>query len=195
MRNAYLLFAACLASGIAVPLPEDVPLLAAGAAAEPGHLVALLIAGSLGVFARDAVFYGIGRVAGESALRWKPVRWLIGDARIEKMRDLVQRRGGRAVLMARFFFGFRTAGFLAAGAAGVRVRDFVLWDGLGIAVSVPLMLGLGMIIGEPVMIALQWVLENQLLVVGLMAIVGLAWVTSQQARKAERAAKLEAEAA
>ncbi|MCB9677817.1 MAG: VTT domain-containing protein [Alphaproteobacteria bacterium] len=182
MRTLVLLFVACALSGIAIPMPEDLPLLAAGATlTEPGALLGLAVAGGLGVLCRDAVFFLVGRFAGERALRWRWVVWMLGEGRLARARDLVERRGGRAVLIARFLVGFRSAAFLVAGAMGVRPRDFVVWDLVGITASVPLLLGLGAVVGAPVTSAIGWLLEHRLLVVAMAALVGLAWATSAQA--------------
>ncbi|MEZ4323042.1 MAG: VTT domain-containing protein [Myxococcota bacterium] len=186
MKTLFLLFVACALSGIAIPLPEDLPLLAAGMTVERAdQLVALALAGGLGVLCRDAVFFGLGRAFGEGALRWRLVRRLIGDSRLESARQLVLARGGRAVLAARFLVGFRSAAFLVAGAMGVRVRDFVVWDAVALVVSVPVVLALGAVLGTPLTAAVLWVLDHRLLVLGMVVLVGLAWVTSEQQAHAD----------
>ena len=170
----WLLFVGCVLSGIAIPVPEDVPLLAAGAAmSDPAELPPLLLAGLVGVFLRDAAFFFAGHWMGEAVLSRPLVQRLIGEARLERARGLVERRGALAVLMGRFLIGFRTAAFLVAGASGVRPRDFLLWDGLGLTVSVPLWLGLGWLLGDQAMAALEWVLANRRLALGLAVVLAV----------------------
>lgn len=187
MQSIILLFVSCALSSIVIPVPEDLPLLAAGAQIDStGMLLGFMIAGALGVFLRDAFWFGLGRLAGEGVLRWPLVRRLLGESRLLRARDLVDRRGGRAVFIARFLIGFRSPAFLVAGALGVRIRHFVLWDGVGVLVSTPLALGLGYLVGDPVNAALAWLLDHRLLVAALGAILVFAWVTSQMSRHAER---------
>ena len=161
-----LLFALCASSGILAPVPEDVPVLVAGVAAGAGQLpvVPALMVAIFAVLCRDFVFYSAGFFLGEQLLTRPWVVRFVGQKRLSGAQNLVARRGAHAVLMGRFFIGFRTPVFLTAGALGVRPASFLLWDGLGLLVMIPATFGLGYFLGEPIFLWLEWVVA----VVGLL---------------------------
>jgi len=179
MQTVFLLFIACALSGIAIPMPEDVALLAAGATLEDPWLFAgMVVAAALGLLIRDSFFFLLGHFVGEGVFNWGVVRRLIGEQRIERGRALVEQKGGKAVLISRFMVGVRATGFLASGALGVRVRDFFFWDSVGLLISVPLLLILGFSLGDPILATMTWVLENKLVVVGVAVLCALLWYAS-----------------
>jgi membrane protein DedA with SNARE-associated domain len=172
------LFLWCLASGSLVPLPDDVPQVWAGVRIAQGEMswfVALPVA-FVAVLVRDAAFFGLGRVLGERALTNRFVIRVIPASRIATARASVEARGPLAVLVGRFSVGVRTATFFAAGALGVRRRDFLLWDMVGLIVTVPLMTTLGYVFGDPVVVGVLWVAARAKWAVPLaIALVLLGW--------------------
>lgn len=179
MRHYFLIFVACAFSGTAIPVPEDVTLVGAGTMiTSPLGFLATAIAAAAGLLCRDAMFFGVGHVAGEGVFRWRAVQKLLGEDRLAKGRAMVEQHGGRAVLFSRLLIGARSTGFLVSGAMGVRVRDFFLWDLLGLAITTPLMLLLGWALGDPILAAVYWLLDHTWLVllIALAALGGwLAW--------------------
>ncbi|MCB9679495.1 MAG: DedA family protein [Alphaproteobacteria bacterium] len=173
MRDYLLLFVACALSGTAIPVPEDVTLVGAGATiTDPFGFFAMVLVAAAGLLCRDATFFGIGHFAGEGVFRWRVVQRLVGDERIARGRALVEQQGGRAVLVSRFLIGVRSTSFLVSGAMGVRPRDFLFWDLLGLAITTPLMLLLGYALGEPILAGVSWILAHKWIVV-VVAVVGL----------------------
>jgi membrane-associated protein len=176
VRPYLLLFVACALSGTVIPVPEDITLLGAGATITgPVEFVGMCIAAAAGLFCRDAVFFTIGHVAGEGVFSWAVVQRFVGEERIAKGRALVDRHGGRAVLASRFMMGVRATGFLVSGAMGVRPRDFVLWDALGLAITTPLMMLLGYALGDPIFALVTWVLANKWVVLLFAGIAVAGW--------------------
>ncbi|MEZ4316409.1 MAG: VTT domain-containing protein [Myxococcota bacterium] len=168
-----LLFVVCALSGTAIPMPEDVALVGAGATVDhPAAFAGMTLAAMGGLLIRDSVFFLLGHAVGEGIFRWPLVQRLVGPARVQRGRELVESQGGRAVLISRFLVGIRSTGFLAAGAMGVRIRDFFFWDLVGLAISVPLALLLGYALGEPILVGVSWVLERK----GLVAAVAIAGI-------------------
>lgn len=165
------LFLACLGSGLVVPLPEDFPLLYAGMRLATGEfgLVVFPIA-LLGVGCRDLIAWGIGRLLGGALLHRPLVQRLLGAQRLERARALVVEHGALAVFLGRFLIGFRAPIFLVAGATGVRMRAFLLYDGLGLLIVVPITLALGWGFGEPLVEAVFWLLQRTRLSIGLLAL-------------------------
>ncbi len=156
------LWVACATSGILVPVPEDLPLVWAGIqvgdgvwSAAPTVLVALL-----GVACRDLLAWSAGRVFGAVLLDEGRGRVWMGRKNVAWARGIVDRHGASAVLMGRFFVGFRAPVFAVAGAMGVPLRLFVLYDGVGLLIAVPLAVSLGYAFGHPVLAllvaALAW---------------------------------------
>lgn len=185
MRTLLMLFVACAFSGLAVPIPEDLALLAAGATdPTPLQFGLLSLVGVVGVLFRDSVAFGVGHLLGERVLQWAPVRTLVAWTGLEQLRSLVASHGGRAVLLARSAVGVRTVAFLTAGAMGIRPRAYLLWNALGVAVCVPAMLAIGLWFGEPLRVLVAWMADNALLMVGFAVLLGLAGITSEQQRRA-----------
>ncbi len=176
MRHYLLIFAACAFSGTAIPVPEDVTLVGSGTTiTTPFGFLATAIAASAGLLLRDSVFFGIGHFAGESVFRWPFVQRFVGEERLAKGREMVDHHGGRAVLISRLLVGARATGFLVCGAMGVRVRDFALWDLLGLAITTPLLLLLGYALGEPILASVEWLLEHRWVGIGVVVGAVLAW--------------------
>ncbi|MCB9668596.1 MAG: DedA family protein [Alphaproteobacteria bacterium] len=169
------LFLLCTVSGLAVPLPEDFALLYAGMHVAEGRLAWSIVVPLtiVGVGVRDLLAFGLGRVAGEWILARSWGRRLFGgDKRIAWARSLVDRHGDRAVLIGRFVVGFRAPIFMVGGAMGLSARRFVLWDGMGLLVAVPLTLFLGFHFGQPVVDLTWWVLQRARIAVATLALIG-----------------------
>jgi membrane protein DedA with SNARE-associated domain len=176
MKTIALLFVACVFAGVAMPMPEDIVIIAAGTTVtDPATFAAFCVTAALGLLVRDSLFFGIGHFAGEGLLRWPRVLRLLGESRISRARQMVEARGGRAVLISRFLIGFRTSGFLVSGALGVRFRDFVLWDAVGLVISVPIVMGLGLAFGGPITAAVEWLLDHRWLALAGLVVVGAVW--------------------
>ncbi len=178
MTGYLLLFWVCLTSGLLIPAPEDLALVVAGVQVSDGvlELLPTIAVASVAILLRDALFFGVGRVLGEKVLERPLVRRVVGDDAIARARGLVERRGSLAVLAARAMLGFRTAGFLVAGAMGVRRSAFLLWDCIGLALSVPLVLGLGMVLGDQATVGIAWMADHGALFGIALFALGLGWL-------------------
>jgi len=122
-------------SGAGLPLPEEVPIVAAGVLSSPavGRLDPMLafLACLVGALMGDSLMYGIGRFLGKSYLRQHP--WfarLLHEEREKKMEELMREHGLKVFLLARFLVGIRSPIYLAAGATRVKFRAFLLADAL-----------------------------------------------------------------
>lgn len=186
-----LLFA-CASSGILLPLPEDFPLLYAGMRIADGSwgwwaTVGIAV---VGVAFRDTLAWAFGRGLGDLLLERSLVRRWFGTGRIARARALITDHGASAVLLGRFMVGFRTPVFVVAGAMGVPLRAFATWDGLGLALAVPLTIALGYEFGEPLVDTVYLVLQRARVIVGALLVCAVAvavWrVIVQRARDDER---------
>jgi membrane protein DedA with SNARE-associated domain len=172
------LLLACIGSGIVVPLPEDFPLLYAGARIGAGEwsLATVLAIGLLGVGIRDTLAWSIGRALGDAVL-WRPmVRRFLGGSRLDQASDMVRRHGASAVLMGRFLVGFRAPVFVVAGASGIPLRAFLVFDGIGLVIAVPLTVVLGWMFGEPLADLVFWSLQRARIMVAVVGVAFGLWV-------------------
>ena len=118
-------------TGSGLPIPEEVPIIAAGLLSAHGQMDPWLAIGAclIGALLGDCVIYWIGHHFGRRVLRehhwWtrfvKPER----EARLETM---LQQHGLKVFFLARFLVGIRSPVYLAAGILRVPFRRFLLID-------------------------------------------------------------------
>ena len=142
MENAALyylgVFAALVAAGVGFPMPEEIPIVTAGALAghaaqEPNSALRwwiLLPVCILGVVISDGLLYLIGRVFGMSVLKFPFVARLLPPERLQRIQRNFRRYGVLILLFARFLPGIRSPIFLTAGIMRLSWRRFLLADGL-----------------------------------------------------------------
>lgn len=139
-----------LATGFGSPLPEDLLLLAAGYLISAGVFSwqITLVLGFAGVIGSDLMLY----TAGNRMRRHAPTRaWvqrLVSTGRPGLARLWIRRYGAMAVFFARLVPGTRYLCFISAGMHGVSLRRFLLFDLLGAAIWIPLLLFVGARLGE-----------------------------------------------
>jgi len=172
------LFLVLVLGGLGAPIPEELPVLAAGALAREGVIrwwmgLGLCI---VGVLVGDVALYTAGRHWGERLLRWRVVRSVLTEAREQRLASAYRRHGAKIVLVARHVMGLRAAAFLTAGIVRLPFWKFLLVDAAAAAVGVPLMFGLAYFFTDQLRAILDDVhrVERWLLVAGLVALV--AWL-------------------
>jgi len=135
-------------------LPGDSLLFAAGALAATGALnlwlVALLLLAA--AITGDAVNYAVGRSVGLRVIelaRTDP-RWgrVINPAYIARAHEFFERRGGKAVVLARFVPIVRTFVPFVAGAGAMTYGTFALYNVLGAVLWVGVCVSLGYLFGN-----------------------------------------------
>jgi membrane protein DedA with SNARE-associated domain len=143
--SIYLIVLALIVAGLGVPVPEDIMLLAAGVLVHQGQVsyVEALIFCAIGVFIGDTTIFLIARRLGPSALERRPLKWVITPPRREKVEDMFARYGNVIVFMGRHMAGLRAPIFAMAGLHNMPISRFWLWDGLGLCVSAPVVIGIG----------------------------------------------------
>lgn len=132
-------------AGFGVPIPEDIMLVAAGVLVARGEatFIEALIVCFLGVFIGDTSIFLLARRFGARLLDMRPFRWVFTETRKVRTLELFQKYGHVIVFMGRHMAGLRAPIFAMAGINGVKLRTFWLYDGLGLLVSAPAMIGLG----------------------------------------------------
>lgn len=136
-----------LLCGIGLPLPEEVVLLVAGylCAAYPDHAqLPLMMAWCAGaILAGDLLPFVLGRVFGVRLLRLRWLRLVINKQRLASFDRWFRRRGDLVIVITRFIPGLRVVAFFVAGTMKMHWGRFLLLDGIGILLIVPLLTWVG----------------------------------------------------
>ncbi len=144
-QSAYVgVFLVLLLASLWIPVPEEMPIIAAAVLAHEGLArwwLALPVC-VVGVLSGDVVLYWAGRVWGERILAWGPVRLVLSRVREERLKAAYRRHAIKTIVTARHLAGFRAAAFLTAGIAHVPFTRFVVTDAVAALVSVPITFGL-----------------------------------------------------
>jgi membrane protein DedA with SNARE-associated domain len=137
-------FAVLVLGSLGVPIPEEMPIIAAAVLSHEGIVrwwLALPVC-LLGVLSGDMVLYWVGRHRGEQVLNWRVVRLVLSPARDQWLKAAYRRHALKTVVTARHVMGLRAAAFLTAGIARVPFWKFVVADVGAAVLGVPLMFGL-----------------------------------------------------
>ena len=133
-------FTTLLLGSLGVPIPEEMPIIAAAVLAYEGVVrwwLVLLVC-MVGVLSGDIVLYWVGWHWGERVLRWRAVRLVLTPAREEWLKAAYQRHCITTVIAARPLTGLRAAAFVTAGIARVPFWKFFAADVAAALVIVPL---------------------------------------------------------
>src|SRR5437016_3463085 len=140
-NSTYLgIFAVLLLGSLGVPIPEEMPIIAAAVLSHEGIVrwwLALPVC-LLGVLSGDMVLYWVGRHWGEQVLNWRLVRLVLSPAREQWLNAAYRRHALKTVVTARHVMGLRAAAFLTAGRANVPFWKFVVADTGAALFGVPL---------------------------------------------------------
>ncbi|MEW6252747.1 MAG: DedA family protein [Planctomycetota bacterium] len=136
-----------VAASLGLPIPEDIPLIAAGVllktkpsvASSPGVVVVALI----GIMVGDLILYALGRRWGPGAVGHRYIRSIVTPRRFARLSERFRRHGTWCCFFGRFFMGVRAAMCVTAGATHFPYWRFFLADLAGAALSVPLFVFLG----------------------------------------------------
>jgi membrane protein DedA with SNARE-associated domain len=169
-------------TGIGLPVPEEVPIIAAGVASrtEALHWYYALPACLLGALLGDSLMYAIGYFFGEKVLKEHPV-WsgFLTPERERKIEALINKHGIKAFFLARFLVGLRSPFYLTAGILRVSYKWFLLADFICASIVITLFFGLSYAFGARIGAFVQSAERGLTIgVVSLtfLAVVGFLWV-------------------
>jgi len=138
LRGSYgALFGLLFSCGLGFPLPEDVPLIAAGILIYHHHMQ-LAVAPPLawlGIIGGDCVLYTLGYRYGEQISKVPIVGKHVTPSRILRAEALFQKYGVWMVALGRLFMGIRGAMVIAAGTSRLKFLKFIIADGLAAIAS------------------------------------------------------------
>ena len=128
-----LLFALVAVEGCGIPLPGETALATAAVLAASGRysILVVLAVGASAAIVGDNTGYWIARLGGRALLVRIPVVRDVVPRVLPRAERFFERHGPKAVLVARFFAGFRIAGAWIAGISHMRWRRFVVFNALG----------------------------------------------------------------
>lgn len=178
-------FALLVLTGLGMPVPEDVILVAAGAVVSWGGsgFYPLVGVALLGILVGDGLVFSLGHRYGTALLHRRPFRYLVRPHRLAKARHLFRKRGAGAIWLARFVPGVRFVVFFLAGASGVGTATFFAMDLLGALISVPLLVLVGYSFGANLGEALAFLSAHRWQAVAVvLATVAGAWLVSRVGR-------------
>jgi membrane protein DedA with SNARE-associated domain len=153
-----LLFFVILADQAGLPFPMEPFLVAAGAMMAGGALaplpagLSLLAAGFLG----NVAWYALGRRFGSRLLGFSCRLALEPDSCVKRTENLFTRHGVKSLLVSKFVPGLDVLGPPLAGAFGVPLGRFVLFDVLGLAIWLGAYVGLGALLRDQVEDVVSW---------------------------------------
>lgn len=175
-----VLFGLLFTCGLGLPLPEDIPLLVAGAMVGKGQmsLAAAAICAWCGIIGGDCVLYHLGKIFGLEITRIPLIGRHVTRDRIESVEKRFEKYGVWVVAVGRMFAGIRGAMVVCAGAIKFPFWKFLIADGLAAIVSGGLFLMLGYWFGTKmdelqghVEVAKRW----SMLGVAIIIVIGVAW--------------------
>lgn len=187
----FVLFGLLFACGLGFPLPEDIPLLIAGALVANGrmNLALAAICAWCGIIGGDIVLYNLGRKFGMEVRRLPLVGHHLSQERLEQVHRMFEKWGVWVVAVGRMFAGIRGAMVVVAGAIRFTFWKFLIADGLAAVVSGGLFLALGYLFGRNMQALRQKVDEGKkytlLAVLVIAAGVGI-WIWLRQRKKRAR---------
>lgn len=139
-----MLFVILFLLGAATLVSEDLACIGAGLLVSQGRLgyVGASAACFVGILAGDLGLFLLGRFFGRSAIRRRPLSWMIDEARLDRASAWFRRRGAAVIFLSRFTPGLRLPTYFAAGAARTHFRTFAFYFALAGLLWTPALVGL-----------------------------------------------------
>ncbi len=134
---------------LATYLAEDLTCIGAGILVSQGEisLVAATVSCFIGILSGDLLLVAAGRWLGPSALRKRPLRWVVSAASVERSRHWFTRSGAKVVFLSRFVPGSRLPLFVAAGIVHAPLGRIAALLAAAAALWTPLLVGLSAFTG------------------------------------------------
>ena len=178
-----------LLGSLGLPIPEEVPIVAAGMLSHQQVMRWWLALPTciVGVFAGDVILYWAGRHWGDRVLDQPLIGRLLTRARLEQIQAGYRRRGVLIVFLARNVMGLRAAAFVGAGVGGLPFWKFAAADGAAIGYGVPLNFGLAYLFSRHLHAVLAEVHRVEGWIALLVVVGGGAWIYITLRRRGDRA--------
>lgn len=147
--SAFLVLFLC---GLGLPLPEEVTLLGSGILVHTGKVefVPITVVCSMAILLGDSVPFWLGRRYGMNAVQIRWVAKVLHPERFAKLKLRFEEHGNWTTFASRFFAGVRIPSYFVAGTMGMKYPRFLILDGLGVIISVPISIYLGQIFADSI---------------------------------------------
>jgi membrane protein DedA with SNARE-associated domain len=144
------LFVILVGSALGVPIPEDLPLIAAGIAVNNQlvEVIPTFLVCYISIILGDSIVYAIGYRLGTKLFEKSWFKSRVSAAHIRRTRMNLHRRSWLMIFLARHLFYLRTATFLVCGAVKMSFKRFILIDLCAAAISTPIMMSVGYLASE-----------------------------------------------
>ena len=191
-------FVVLLLCGVGLPLPEEVTLIGSGILLYSGQVefIPIVAVCSVAILLGDSIPYWLGRKYGLATLKNRWMARLLPPQRLEKFQERFEEHGNWATFACRFFAGVRIPGYFIAGSMGMRYARFLILDGIGVLLSVPISIYIGSLFGAQVDKLEERMGEfHQVLAFVVLALIGVLFLRSRRAKARARALAAKAEQA
>src|SRR5512146_1664523 len=171
-----LMFAALVAAGMGLPLPEDIVFISGAVLAQRGITDLRLTCAVLGVgvFVGDTVLYTIARRIGPAIYERKFIKRVMPPERRAWFEAQIHKHGSIVVFCARHVAGLRGAIFAISAIHGISYPRFIIADMLALAVSMPLFMLLGWYFSSSIDTALAHAATGEhFVMIGIVALLAL----------------------
>lgn len=144
-HGTFVLFAAVLAEQIGLPVPAVPFLIAAGALVGTGQMALGVAVGSavLAALLGDQLWFELGRWRGRKVLTWLCRISFEPTSCVRRTEEFFARHGARSLVIAKFVPGLSTIAPPLAGIMGLRLRQYLLYNGAGTILWVGAGIGVG----------------------------------------------------
>ncbi len=174
-----LMFAALIAAGMGLPLPEDIVFISGAVLAERGitSLPITVAVLAVGVLLGDSILYLLARKVGPAIYERRLIRRVFTKKRQAWLVEKIEKHGSLVVFCARHVAGFRGPTFALAAIHGISYPRFIVADALALAVSLPIFMALGYFFSDKIDEALAHASSAQIaLAVGVVIVIAIAFV-------------------
>jgi membrane protein DedA with SNARE-associated domain len=189
-HGSYLgIIAVLVLTGMGLPVPEEVPIIAAGILSSTGDLEMWRAFASclVGALLGDCMLYAIGYHFGHSLAKKHPrFAQLLHADREAQLEEMINRHGLKVFFLARFMVGVRAPVYLAAGVLRMKFRNFLLVDAICATSVVGLFFFLSHRFGEPI---LKLIRHSEVLLTVIVALATIGVVLYFWRRRRRRAAE------
>jgi len=160
-------------TGAGLPVPEEVPVIAAGLASYHGNMHPGLALASclLGALMGDCLMYWIGYHWGRRVL--SEFRWfarVVEPEREKQIEQMIARHGWKVFLGARFLVGLRSPVYLTAGILKVPFRYFLLIDSICATAVICTFFGLAYYFASHIETIVTWFRKSQYALTGVVVL-------------------------
>jgi len=134
------LFIILMLTGLGLPLPEDIPLLFAGALCGIGHanIYIMLPVAIFSVVGSDCLCLYLGSRYGHHIPNLPVFKQFLTQKKLAQAEAMFAKHGGKSLFISRFMPGLRAALFFSAGLFKVPMWKLLVFDGGAALLSVPL---------------------------------------------------------